>query len=259
MGTGAFTGYIDTAQIALYIFWVFFFGLIFYLRREDRREGYPLEKDTDGQLETVGALWMAEPKTFRLADGSEVQAPNDKRDSTRELRARRLAVWPGAPIEPTGNPMLDGVGPGGYALRADHPEMTHEGEPKIVPARLLPAFSVAPEDPDPRGMDVVGADGAVGGTVSEIWIDRAEHLIRYLEVDVPITDGMRKVLLPVTFTVTNRRKQQIAVNAILGSQFADVPMLANSDQVTMLEEEKICAYYGAGQLYATPQRVDPYF
>lgn len=35
--------YIDGAQIALYAFWLFFFGLIIYLRREDKREGYPLE------------------------------------------------------------------------------------------------------------------------------------------------------------------------------------------------------------------------
>lgn len=34
---------IDGAQIALYAFWLFFAGLIIYLRREDKREGYPLE------------------------------------------------------------------------------------------------------------------------------------------------------------------------------------------------------------------------
>lgn len=34
--------YIDGAQIVLYVFWFFFFGLIYYLRREDKREGYPL-------------------------------------------------------------------------------------------------------------------------------------------------------------------------------------------------------------------------
>lgn len=37
------TQYIDFAQIALYAFWIFFAGLIYYLRREDKREGYPLE------------------------------------------------------------------------------------------------------------------------------------------------------------------------------------------------------------------------
>jgi photosynthetic reaction center H subunit len=35
--------YIDGATIAIYAFWLFFFGLVIYLRREDKREGYPLE------------------------------------------------------------------------------------------------------------------------------------------------------------------------------------------------------------------------
>ena len=35
MPKGAITQYIDVAQVVLYVFWVFFFGLIFYLRRED--------------------------------------------------------------------------------------------------------------------------------------------------------------------------------------------------------------------------------
>jgi photosynthetic reaction center H subunit len=35
--------YIDGAQISLYAFWLFFLGLVIYLRREDKREGYPLE------------------------------------------------------------------------------------------------------------------------------------------------------------------------------------------------------------------------
>ncbi|HKK51252.1 MAG TPA: photosynthetic reaction center subunit H, partial [Myxococcota bacterium] len=32
MPTGALTGYIDVAQVVLYVFWIFFAGLIFYLR-----------------------------------------------------------------------------------------------------------------------------------------------------------------------------------------------------------------------------------
>lgn len=35
--------YIDGASIALYAFWLFFAGLIIYVRREDKREGYPLD------------------------------------------------------------------------------------------------------------------------------------------------------------------------------------------------------------------------
>ncbi len=40
--------YFDVAQIAIWLFWIFFGGLIFYLRREDHREGYPLEDETPG-------------------------------------------------------------------------------------------------------------------------------------------------------------------------------------------------------------------
>jgi photosynthetic reaction center H subunit len=35
--------YFDGAQIAVWAFWLFFAGLIYYLRREDKREGYPLD------------------------------------------------------------------------------------------------------------------------------------------------------------------------------------------------------------------------
>ena len=48
MPTGAITQYIDVAQVTLYAFWIFFALLIFYLRREDKREGYPLESDRSG-------------------------------------------------------------------------------------------------------------------------------------------------------------------------------------------------------------------
>lgn len=258
MGTGAITGYIDVAQIALYVFWVFFAGLIFYLRREDRREGYPLEADTSGELENPGMIWYPSPKTFQLANGEEVLAPNDIRDSSRELRAKRTAPWPGAPIEPTGNPMLDGVGPGGYALRADHPDLTLHGDPKIVPMRVATDFQIEPRDPDPRGMAVIGADSNRAGTVTDAWVDTSEHLIRYLEVEVPGGEAPRRVLLPINFAVISGGKRTVYVNAILASQFADVPATKNPDQITMLEEEKVCAYYGAGQLYATPERAEPY-
>jgi photosynthetic reaction center H subunit len=58
--------------------------------------------------------------------------------------------------------MLAGVGPGSYALRADKPDLTHSGEPRIVPMSVAKHFSVAEKDPDPRGMTVVGADGEEG-------------------------------------------------------------------------------------------------
>ena len=43
-------------------------------------------------------------------------------------------------------------------------------------------------------MAVIGADGATAGTVKDVWIDRAEALIRYLEVDVATPSGVRSAL-----------------------------------------------------------------
>ncbi len=57
---------IDGAQIALYAFWLFFAGLIIFLRREDKREGYPLESP-DGPRE--GWPKVPEKKTYIHRDG----------------------------------------------------------------------------------------------------------------------------------------------------------------------------------------------
>ena len=51
--------------------------------------------------------------------------------------------WPGAPLEPTGDPMRDAVGPASYAQRADVPDLTVEGHDKIVPMRIATDFSIA--------------------------------------------------------------------------------------------------------------------
>lgn len=184
MESGNITGYIDVAQVTLYVFWAFFFGLIFWLRKEDRREGYPLESDPSGRVKDRGFLLLPSAKTFLLRNGSSVSVPNDRRN-TRPIAARRAGNWPGAPMIPTGDPLVDGVGPASYAERADRPDQTWDGRNKIVPTRTDPHYTVAGNDPDPRGMTVYGADGKAAGTVTDIWVDRAEHVIRYLEVDTP--------------------------------------------------------------------------
>ena len=61
--------------------------------------------------------------------------PNHKNDR-RDVAVAPIAVWPGAPMEPTGNPMLDGVGPGSWADREDVPELNIDDVPCIVPLRL---------------------------------------------------------------------------------------------------------------------------
>ncbi|MGF1474587.1 MAG: photosynthetic reaction center subunit H [Geminicoccaceae bacterium] len=254
METGAITSHIDVAQVVLYVFWAFFAGLIFYLVRENKREGYPLEsKENDGP---TGKFFPAipEPKDYHLPNGETVSVPNDRRDPVPS-NIQDTAPWDGAPLVPTGNPMIDGVGPAAWAERADRPDMTSEDTPRIVPLRVAGEFGVDTNDVDPRGKQVMGADRKVAGTVSELWVDVSERLFRYLEVDLSIVEGGRKVLLPINFCRIGRGG--VMVSAILAEQFKDVPAIAGPDQITLLEEDKICAYYNGGRLYATAARAEP--
>lgn len=256
MQIGAITQYIDVAQIVLYAFWIFFFGLLVYLRREDKREGYPLESDrtehTD-RIQIQGFPRMPPPKTFRLAHGGEVTVP--RAEPSPQLAAAPIEPWPGAPLEPTGNPMLDGVGPAAYAQRADTPDLTFEGHPRIVPMRAAPEFTVAARDPDPRGMPVLGGDGVQAGSVFDLWVDRTEPQIRYLEVKLAASG--RQVLVPIGFARFDMWLHCVRVRSILSKQFDGVPDFSSPDQITLLEEDRISAYYAGGTLYAEPSRLEP--
>jgi photosynthetic reaction center H subunit len=251
METGAITQYVDVAQLVLYVFWAFFAGLIYYLLRENHREGYPMDSGRENGPQVEGWPPVPAPKTFKLSDGRELQSP-DLRRADADFSAQPTHGWNGAPLEPVGNPLLAGVGAGAWSRRADVPDHLFDGAVKIVPLRSAPDFGVHIKDTDPRGLSVIAADGEQAGTVSDLWIDQAEMIFRYLEVSLP---GGRSVLLPINFAKVKRT--EVEVNAILASQFSDVPALRTPGQVTMLEEEKIMAYFGAGSLYATPLRQEP--
>lgn len=247
------TAHIDGGLVITYIFWASFIALVYYLRREDKREGYPLVPDSGKGPRVEGVPAMPAPKTFTLPHGAGVRfAPRPEADESK-VAAVPLSPAAGNPLIPTGNPMLDGVGPGAYALRPDEPDLTFEGNNKIVPLRVDNHFGISDKDPDPRGMDVIGCDGALGGTVKDVWVDRAEPQIRYLEVQT----GKRRVLLPMNFCDVKANRGEIVVEAITGEQFGSVPTLKNPDRVTLLEEDRITAYYGGGTLYAVPGRTEP--
>jgi photosynthetic reaction center H subunit len=256
MGTGAITNHIDVAQLVLYAFWIFFAGLVIYIRREDKREGYPLESERSGSIKVQGFPAMPAPKSYRLPHGGSVLKPNPAAPAQREILAVPTELWPGAPLTPTGNPMRDGVGPAAYAQRADSPDLTLEGEPKILPLRVAAGFGIASAGPDPRGMPVVGGDGKVGGIVTDAWVDRAEPQVRYLEVEV--AGSKRHVLVPMGFSKIDGSRSRVVVRSIMSHQFEDVPGLRNPDLVTLLEEDRLSAYYGGGTLYAAPDRMGPW-
>lgn len=256
--------HIDLALVVLYVFWVFFFGLIVYLNREGMREGYPAISESTGK--TLGGL-LPTPKSFKLDDGTVLKAPHPE-DHNQPVKAERTAPWEGSPYEPVGDPMLSEFGAGAYAQRRDVALTTHHGDVKIAPMRRLPEFSVVSQDRDPRDLPVIAADGKVAGTVSDVWIDREEQMIRYLEVlldfDIVKPEPPHTVLVPMTMAVVGGRlaklgvwRPEVKVRSILSSQFKNVPRTKSPDEVTLLEEDQITAYFGGGTLYARPDRREP--
>jgi photosynthetic reaction center H subunit len=251
MERGAITGYIDVAQVTLYVFWGFFFGLVYYLRKEDKREGYPLITET-GEKQ-LGFPIPPKPKRFLLPHGGETYAPRAA-DPQPSYNGKADDLGFGAPLVPLGsNPMASGVGPSAYALRANTPDMvTISKEIRIVPLRAMPDYVVDDEGPDPRGMTVVGFDGVAAGTVSDIWFDKSEDLVRYLEVNVT---GGGTVLIPAP--LTKIIGSTVNMSSVRGSQIGEGPKTANSEQITLREEDMIQAYFASGHLFATPGRSEP--
>lgn len=274
MEVGSITQYIDVAQLLLYVFWLFFVLLVLYLNKESRREGFPLRFHENDKGAPSTEHKVPTPKAYDLMHGETVMLPSGKNDDHRELNATPLGAWPGAPLVPNGNAMIDGLGAAAWAERSDTPDLTTEGTPRLVPLSELPAdeFFIPEKSPDPRGMDVVACDGNVVGQIAEIFVDRMEFLPRYYKV--ALISG-KTVLLPMMYVKVKRRNRapeegtlnqrlmdgrdkEIRVGSLNSAQFEDVPMIANPSIVTLLEEDKIQAYYGGALVYGSPQRTESF-
>lgn len=252
-GTGAITQYVDVASVIFTLFIFLFLGLVVYLTLESKREGFPLESQRFGNIHHEdGMVGIPKSKTYHQMFGKSFDAPLKETPPPEVLNAKPAHHMNGAPLVPVGNPLLAGVGPGSYANRQDVPDVDLHGGPRILPKRLLTGWEVLQKDTNPIGQTVYGADNKVAGTISDIWIDHMESMIRYLEIR--LASG-KLVLLPFNFGTFN--SAGVNVKAILAHQFDDVPQLRQPNQITLLEEEKIMAYFGAGTLYATPSRQDP--
>lgn len=260
-------GTFDVAELTFLLFFVFFLALVFYLNRESRREGYPLEEEENGRILPI-SLFDGDKKVFPLPHGRGTYIPEDvPRDDliVPGVQGFRSA---GAPWLPTGNPMKDGMGPAAWANRAKYPDLTFDGRPRIVPIAQSHELVIADNDPKLIGWPVMSADKKMVGTVTDIWVDQAEHMIRYLEVET--TTG-KKVLAPMMVAsvhgnsllaallpTTSDEAEYVEIDAITAAQFEDVPMLETPGIITRYEEDRIQAYFGGGYMYATPERAEPW-
>ncbi|MEM6276041.1 MAG: photosynthetic reaction center subunit H [Pseudomonadota bacterium] len=252
-----FWGNVDLASVAIWAFWGFFAFLIYYLQTENMREGYPLENE-DGSPANQGPFPLPSPKTFHLPHGrGDVTVPSEEQEDSHrrtDLALEQMHPSKGSPFVPTGNPLADGVGPASWAPRRDVPELDGKGHPKIVPMASLDSFRVS-AGRDPRGLTVQAGDGEPVGQITDMWIDEPEQLVRYLEMELTTELGGGKRLIPMTLAVI--KSDRVVVRSLFEEHFAGVPATKSATQVTLLEEEKISAYYAGGTLYASEARLEP--
>ena len=245
-----FFGDFDLASLAIWGFWIFFAGLVYYLQTENMREGYPLEMEDGSVAPNQGPFPVPGPKTFVTYLGRTVTVPSvenelaHKRDS---LAIEKVAVGEGFPQVPTGDAMRDGVGPASWTPREDVPEMNAHGEPKIVPMAHHGDFFVSAGQ-DPRGLPVLSKDDQVVAKVADMWIDPAEHEVRYLELELDPAHGAGRRLVPMQLARVKAR--WVKVSSLHSSRFDGVPQIRIPGQVSKLEEEKITGWYAGGTLYS---------
>ncbi len=250
-----FFGNFDLASAAIWLFWIFFAGLIYYLQTENMREGYPLRDDDDG-VPANESLWpMPKEKTFHLRDGrGELTVPSKEYEDSKmrtDLALEPSSASTGSPWIPTGDPMIDGVGPAAWAPRKDHPELDAHGHVKIRPMATLEDFHVS-AGRDPRGKPVVGGDGEVVGRVTDMWVDIPEQMVRFMTVDLNPEGTGKTRLIPMNMAKIGA--DRVTVRSLHAHNWDGVPATKKADEVTLLEEDKIMAYYAGGTMYATPAR-----
>jgi photosynthetic reaction center H subunit len=243
-----FFGSFDLASLSIWLFWGFFALLVYYLQTENMREGYPMELEDGSRAPNQGPFPVPAPKTFLLPHGrGSVTVPNGEREA-REVALGRTAVSEGFPHAPLGDPMKDGVGPASWAPRRDIPELDGHGHNKIVPMASASAFAVS-AGRDPRGLPVQAGDLEVVGRISDMWVDAPEQLVRYLEIT--LNSGSKKL---VPMPMVKIQSDRVRINSLSSDLFEGVPATKSQTEVTLLEEEKISAYYAGGTMYAAAKR-----
>ena len=246
-----FFGNFDLASLAIWGFWIFFAGLIYYLQTENMREGYPLEMEDGSASPNQGPFPVPSPKTFLLPHGKgEVTVPsaeNEAKHRREGLALEKTGPTEGFPQIPTGDPMADGVGPAAWTPREDAPELDAHGNAKITPMAAHEDFFIS-AGRDPRGMPILSRDDQVVGHVTDMWIDAAEQDVRYLEYELEAEHGSGSRLVPITMTKVQPR--WVLVQSLNSGSFNGVPQIGTAGQITKLEEEKICAWYAGGTLYS---------
>jgi PRC-barrel domain protein len=105
--------------------------------------------------------------------------------------------------------------------------MRNDDLDRVVPLDELDDFRISRDDPDPRGWEVVAADGRKIGEVDELLVDTGAMKVRYLDVD--LDDGLvadahdRHVLVPIGYARLDRDHDRVIVDEITSHDLRAIP------------------------------------
>ena len=108
---------------------------------------------------------------------------------------------------------------------------------------------------DPRGLPVVSGDGEVVGRITDMWVDVPEQLVRFMTLDLNPEGSGKTRIVPIN--LARIKSDRVVVKSLYAHNFEGIPTIKSDSQITLLEEEKITAYYAGGTLYAHPSRLAP--
>ncbi len=96
----------------------------------------------------------------------------------------------------------------------------------LVPLDDVDDLELADNEPDPRGWDVISADGKKIGEVDELLVDPGAMKVRYLAVDVDedeldLDDRDRRLMIPVRAVELNDDDDQVLVHELQSSRIRD--------------------------------------
>jgi hypothetical protein len=104
--------------------------------------------------------------------------------------------------------------------------MSNDDLDRVVPLDELDDFRIARDDPDPRGWEVVAADGRKIGEVDELLIDTGAMKVRYLDVDMDdevSAQPDRHVLVPIGYARLDRDHDRVIVDQLSSADLASIP------------------------------------
>ena len=247
MHFGSLTEHIDTAETAVWLFFIAFAGAIYYLRKLDKREGYPMKASPLDATSLIGFPAPPAPKIYPLMEGATTVAPHHYPQPPST--ARPLHRFDGTPLIAVDDPLTTPLGPGAWVMRREEPMLTEKGEPMLHPLRLLPDWSVLHGDLDLRGRPVLDRRYFVVGTVHDLWIDRSMKILRLLEVRLHDAPPGDHVLVPIFRVDVREADREVRVTSLEAHQFAGIPRPEHPDVIGAREEERINAYFAAGRFY----------